>query len=1177
MLKREKYVIATTLLIIFLVVVSVLLLSKDKGDQPLDNATEPAKNNKAIKKKVRKSRHPASSKALPQENPSPKQTIRLIEWRESKKHLLATKGESVVRGHIYDSMGNPVSGAVVNHVSFIPHDGYMRQLNKEVEKQEMSFEEMQKLFDQINEMPSHAHGKSKKESASDGGYELKALSPGTYHLQAYQTGFLPSDDYQIVVAEKQVVENIDLILKDKGTGGSVSGWVYYFGDRNNVGVQSAKVQFQRRVDEPYAERAYSVVFNTKSDGEGNFQIDDLPAGSYDVHIIADGFIFDDRMYRGPRPVRVADQEEVSGVKFCMSINGTISGVVTTSDSEPVPNAAVIGQWGRKSNESHPEHISRPIKTITDENGRFLLENLPNYSIYDLKVITHGYADRRVNNIPIQTLDIAIALDPESAIQGTVFDYAGNPVAGAKVRVSDYSNKSGFRAKETTTDTEGFYRFSGLSPMDSYVLESMYEDLLSDTVTVKLDEGEIAEVDIDLYDSLAITGIVITKKTRSPVPGFKLWVYNRRNSSSLKYGKDKHATTDSSGRFKITGLSLGDYVVRGLKWKNKFIFTKKNATRKGWLVVSLREGQILSPLEIEVYAVKYVKGKLTDPEGKPIHKAAYASVSEYRDGKFLDAKSLFMDFKIQEDGSYEIHKLPGDGQKYKVYFSHNNYAMQEHILLYSPLETEKKLDIQFKKGSRISGRVTSTEGQPLKGAYVSGYYTSKGDHYGTEMSGVTNADGEYTINGLANVEWELLAKKKGYVKKWHKKVNLQGGSQHNINFSLEKDLATEEISGTAFVGDKPLVRMEIRILLKSDVAKYNKRVTTDEKGAFIIRGIKEGIYSVTADYKGKMNRPYSDMGIKVEIPQVESGSENILIRFPETPTITGVVKGPLGPVQKYSITAYMDDQRQFKFDPQERANRYPAQMREMFRYKMEVVRTSINNTDGYFEIEPPKEGDIKIVIQASGYAKEEILDISVHSGEVSDLGEILLEAAGTVTGRLLDDYNNDPIPGVSVSITNVDRNSRLSNGSTKTDKEGLFSFNSIGQGEYYLQLRHDDYVQERINNIQVSGNYDNGLGDIYLYTGEMIQVEVTDENGAGIHNASVGVNVDHSNQRSGRTNEQGFLLVKGIPAGEAKVHASCFNTKNIDKNALAEKSKSQAIIVQEGAVTQVKFIFNYKSD
>jgi hypothetical protein len=129
-----------------------------------------------------------------------------------------------------------------------------------------------------------------------------------------------------------------------------------------------------------------------------------------------------------------------------------------------------------------------VDTLSDDEGRFELANLPPGQ-WRVTVLKGGYFSWQVGQLrpfdpppPMtltrgQRITADVPLSRGGVIAGRVFDDAGEPLAGLRVRVYRARMSAGYRRLEDVgaadyTDDTGAYRIFGLPPGDYYVAASL---------------------------------------------------------------------------------------------------------------------------------------------------------------------------------------------------------------------------------------------------------------------------------------------------------------------------------------------------------------------------------------------------------------------------------------------------------------------------------------------------------------------------------------------------------------------------------------------------------------------------------------------------------------------------------------------------------------------------------
>ena len=86
--------------------------------------------------------------------------------------------------------------------------------------------------------------------------------------------------------------------------------------------------------------------------------------------------------------------------------------------------------------------------------------------------------------------------------------------------------------------------------------------------------------------------------------------------------------------------------------------------------------------------------------------------------------------------------------------------------------------------------------------------------------------------------------------------------------------------------------------------------------------------------------------------------------------------------------------------------------------------------GNFDLENLTPGAYTLTFKAEGLMDLQRTGVDVHAGETTDLGDLTLDAGGTVRGRVQSPPEGLPVPGAAVRVKSA----------------GLFDFRGMGGGE-----------------------------------------------------------------------------------------------------------------------------------
>lgn len=307
-----------------------------------------------------------------------------------------------------------------------------------------------------------------------GFYTIDGLGTGDYrvnvdcegHVSTYFDGVRePDDATPVSVVEGEATPNIDFSL---GPLGTISGVVT---DSGETPLNDCRVFAEPAEGDPTSGRT------GYSDTDGSYTVTSLAAGDYWLDVECDGYVHD--YCENPDPwsgtaVTVVDGQDTPNINFsCLDLGGSISGVVTDAQSNPI-DGATVWVWGSSD---RPDNA-----VLTQPDGSYIVTTLPPSSYYAVWVLKDGYAAEYYNGArwiqnatPVEvtlsqnTPHVDFTLDAGGGISGVITDEQGSPIAAAQIRVEPYDDWysslwwgviSGGWARDTSR-TDGSYHVDNL--------------------------------------------------------------------------------------------------------------------------------------------------------------------------------------------------------------------------------------------------------------------------------------------------------------------------------------------------------------------------------------------------------------------------------------------------------------------------------------------------------------------------------------------------------------------------------------------------------------------------------------------------------------------------------------------------------------------------------------------
>lgn len=297
-------------------------------------------------------------------------------------------------------------------------------------------------------------------------------------------------------------------------------------------------------------------------------------------------------------------------------------------------------------------------------------------------------------------DVLIRARRGGAITGRVTSEDGEPVAGAQLRlfrlrrgrperVALTWEPRGVERKHPAADSRGVYRIAGL-PAGEYLVRASESDLgaaggegeaygdgslvvsyfpsaasIKDAAPVRVYEGRDADgVDIRIHDRPArkLGGTVTLKRGAGPVARAEIKVSRRDEPLPPLhgFGDDESAMTDAAGRWEVSGLPDGEYVITVSS-----IFTLRAAAPGGArdvrIVPARKEvtvaGGDLNDVKIELEEAVSVSGTVTVEGGAPF--TQLVRVETLRGGEVSDSSY------IRDGGRFVLDMVPAGELRIRV--------------------------------------------------------------------------------------------------------------------------------------------------------------------------------------------------------------------------------------------------------------------------------------------------------------------------------------------------------------------------------------------------------------------------------------------------------------------------------------------------------------------------------
>jgi uncharacterized GH25 family protein len=515
-------------------------------------------------------------------------------------------------------------------------------------------------------------------------------------------------------------------------------------------------------------------------------------------------------------------------------------------------------------------------------------------------------------------------------------------------------------------------------------------------------------------------------------------------------------------------------------------------------------------------------------------------------------------KSDEEGRFEIHGAPAE-KSYTVEARHDEYAKS----WLTGIERDKSgntpaLRIVMEGGTSLTLRLLA-DGAPYNGKVDA---SLKYDAAGPELLLSINAlDKEIDVEGgnlileriPAGIAW-LTLEIEGFAEV--KRTDLKIVADRPLDLgeiTLEPGLRiTGKVMNTQ---DEPVADVEVEATSFGRGTGYLHAAShSKEDGSFVIGGLEEATYRLTAKAKGYAQSIESE---------VQPQGVPLKIRLQKAGKIKGrVLAGdPPKPLAGFTV------------EPRNTTRRdSPFPMLPGARGKQ---RGPYRDPSGEFTVTGLSEGSYTVSIRFNGLVTERREKLEVVPGETIDIGDVTLSPGETLHGTVVEAGTGKPIAGASVIIEGpglFDMAESLLGTVEKgllTAPNGSFTLAGLAPGEMEILVKHDSYSTAR-KQVAIAAGVPPAAITVELTSGGVIEGTVRDSKGELVAGGMVMVMRGFTPTGDGpvSTDEFGHFRVDRLPPGTYRVMAMPKPGEDADGASFLSELKTQTVEVREGKTSIV---------
>jgi len=321
-------------------------------------------------------------------------------------------------------------------------------------------------------------------------------------------------------------------------GGTIIGHVLRSSDKSPVSGKAVQL-YGYDPDSQITRRA-------TTDEQGQFKVEGLPARRYQVSV-------DDVS-------KEVNLEKAGTAEVTVLLGGvTIKGKVTRGGTPVSASVSAAGKDGQSFN-NYAQHGEYTIKNITP--GTYNFEVMPRNSSGG-----GGGTVKETVEVPDEAEFVKDFQLPDGAIEVTVVNAAGAPVAGATVALTQKSSNAGFdqrwlarAAGNEVTDENGKVRFEGLNTATFGVNASKEGEGSAAQNNIAVTDGQTAAVRLQLsHEGGTLVSVALNYTNGQPVPD--AWCYLHGENGPFTHS----AKRDAGGVMTITNIPPGKYTTNVSYW------------------------------------------------------------------------------------------------------------------------------------------------------------------------------------------------------------------------------------------------------------------------------------------------------------------------------------------------------------------------------------------------------------------------------------------------------------------------------------------------------------------------------------------------------------------------------------------------------------------------------------
>ncbi|MEI2325688.1 carboxypeptidase regulatory-like domain-containing protein [Priestia megaterium] len=960
-------------------------------------------------------------------------------------------------------------------------------------------------------------------------FEVPQLAPGTYTIFAtapnFQTNFAsvnvppgsqPNIQISLVPSPGYIVGQVVNTI----TGDPIGGATISVVNQNNIQLKTVL-----------------------TDSQGNYTIEGLPPGSYNLVVSATDF-----------------QSNVTGA--IVLANSTTTANIALSLS---PGAIIGNISPNQSNTVVELYTTNNIfiqSTVADNNGNYQFLNLAPGN-YIVKAQSPNFITQSTGAVvsPNVSTTVNLTLPPNPAsIEGVVLDANERPISNAIVQVLDANDTI---IGTAGTDSNGNYSIGNLPP-GSFTTVVTAPSFGTQIGGVTLQPGDfLSGVNFSLVPNPGgISGLITNETNGEPLTDAAVIIRQTIGSSTAI----ATVTTDSSGNFLVQGLAPGSYTVTasspGFGTETIGAVVASDSTSTANIALNELSGSI--------------RGQFTDPQGNPIN-------GQNLQIRLLDQNGVLLLTELaQTDGIFVFSNIsPGNYilNATAPGFQSNTVGIQ----VFRDQETATLIPLEPSPAT-LTGQVINEQTLTgLPGSIISVINSNTGLLVGKVTSG---QDGTFILENLPAGSFTVTANAQNFGND-SKAIILNAGQTTNTTLMLTSNPG--RVSGFIVnrINGEQLPAASIQIFDQTGAAVVS--VVSDPTGEFLVSSLAPGQYTAIATSQGFTSgiisftiiadtqsiasfalepnpssitgqvidiatgqpivgadvivRQFTSTGPIISTTQTDSNGSYILSNLPQG-SFTVIVIDPDYSSQSSSVTLTPGARSNLNFNLQQLPSSIQGNIINQDTSEP-LINTLVQLIDNNGILITQAQTDINGFYQITGFSagqytlsfinplfQSQTVSFISEPGETSVINVELISNPGAITGQIFDSQTLAPLIGASVRV--FPASSLIPIATLVTDGTGQYFLTGLSPGTYTLTASFETYASSSTG-VTVLSNQTISSDIILTPDPSTVSGTITSDTGSPIPNATVRIlDQNETVLATVVTDELGNYSVTNLPQGNQKI-------------------------------------------